>query len=118
MPARSRALFAALAIALLAVLLPASASAAYKTTVVVSLKFPAFHGKVKSPRSSCVGGRTVKLYRKLNGSATLLGTDTTNDNGKWSIPISKKRLTPGLYYAKAPARGDCKADKSSSFPIA
>ncbi|HEV2789742.1 MAG TPA: hypothetical protein VGV69_00405 [Solirubrobacterales bacterium] len=90
---------------------PATGAAAFKTTVVVSLKFPAFHGKLKSPRAACVEDRQVKLFRVRSGPDKLLGTDKSEDNGAWSIPIGR-RLTSGGYYAKAVARGNCRAGKS------
>lgn len=92
------------------------ASASYSTTVVVSLKTPAFHGSLKSSRGSCTTNRAVKLFRKKPGPDKLLGTDTSNASGKWSIPIGK-RLTPGSYYAKAPAKGSCRSDKSKVLTI-
>lgn len=121
MPDRCRALFIALAVAAVGVgaLLPAvSASAATRspTKVVVSLKFPAFHGGLQSPRSACVSNRGVRLYREKSGPDKLLGTDRSNASGKWSIPIGK-RLISGSYYAKAPARGNCKAGKSKVLPV-
>jgi hypothetical protein len=106
---------AVVAIGLLPVL-PAAAAHTYKTTVVVSLKFPAFHGKLKSPRASCVANRTVKLYRERSGPDKLLGSDKSEDGGAWSIPIGKN-LTSGAYYAKAPARGNCRGDKSKVLPV-
>jgi hypothetical protein len=110
-----RALIASLAIlALLAV--PVAASASFKTRVIVSLKFPAFHGKLASPRAGCVKDRKVKLFRTRSGPDKLLGTDKSEDNGKWSIPIGK-RLTSGGYYAKAVARGKCRAGKSKLIPV-
>ena len=115
MAARRPALFVVVFAA--AVLLAAPvASASYSTKVVVSLKTPAFHGSVKSSRSSCTANRTVKLFRKKPGPDKLLGTDTSNAGGKWSIPIGK-RLTPGSYYAKAPAKGSCSSDKSKVLTI-
>lgn len=91
MSVRSRVLFAVLAVALAAALLPAFASAGGKnsTKLVVSLKTPAFHGKVTSPRKGCLGSRTVKMYRELNGTKKMVGKDTTEDNGKWSILLGK-----------------------------
>jgi hypothetical protein len=118
MAVRRSALLAVLVVALAGVLLPVvSANAAsYSTKVIVSLKFPAFHGTLKSSRSSCAAGRTVKLYREKSGPDKLLGTDTSNAKTKWSIPIGK-RLTSGAYYAKAPAKGNCRAAKSKVIPI-
>jgi hypothetical protein len=105
-------------VALAAALLPAVsvAGASYSTKVIVSLKTPAFHGKLKSSRSACTSDRRVKLFRKKSGPDKLLGADRSNAEGKWSIPIGK-RLTPGSYYARAPATGRCKADKSKVLTI-
>lgn len=111
-----RRLVLPLLIAAAAVLLPASVATAASTKLIVSLKFPAFHGKLKSSRSSCTTGRTVKLFRKKAGPDQLLGTDRSNGKGKWSIPIGKPR--PGAsYYAKTPTRGSCGAAKSKVLKI-
>jgi hypothetical protein len=114
-----RVLFAILAVAVAAVLLPAvSASGASNapTKIVVSLKFPAFHGKLTSPRQACRGSRTVKLYRERNGKKKQLGKDTSEDNGKWAVPVGKN-LTSGAYYATVAKRGKCKAAKSQVLTI-
>jgi hypothetical protein len=115
---RRAALSAVLVIAMVAVLLPAAsaAGAGTATKVIVSLKFPAYHGSLQSSKQACVAGRTVKLFRKKSGPAKLLGTDTTSPKGKWSIPVGK-RLTSGAYYAKAIAKGTCKAGKSKVLTI-
>jgi hypothetical protein len=113
-----RAPLAVLAILAVAALLPALASGAGKnsTKIVVSLKTPAFHGKLTSPRQACLGSRTVKMYREVNGTKKLLGKDTSADNGKWSIPLGKN-LPPGGYYATVAPRGRCKPDKSQILPL-
>ncbi len=118
MPARRSTLLAAFVVALAAVLLPAVSPAAssYSTKIVVSIKVPAFHGTLKSGKSACATSRTVKLFREKSGADKLLGTDRSNAKAKWSIPIGK-RLTPGSYYAKAPAKGKCKPAKSKVIPI-
>lgn len=107
-----------LAVLLAVALLPAAlaAGASYSTKIVVSLKFPAFHGTLKSDRGACAAGRTVKLFREKSGPDKLLGTDTSNANREWSIPLGK-RLTSGSYYAKAPAKGKCKGAKSKVLSI-
>jgi hypothetical protein len=110
-----RALIMLLAIGALLVL-PVSAAAASKTTVIVSLKFPAFHGKVTSPRKACIAGRKVKMFRERNGKKVLLGRDRSNHKGKWSIPIGKK-LTSGSYYAVVTKTGKCSGDKSTVLPV-
>ncbi len=119
MSARSRVLLAALTVALVAALLPVvSASGAGKnsTKIAVSLKFPAFHGKLSSPRQACLGSRQVKMYRTRSGKTVQLGKDTSEDNGKWAIPVGKN-LTSGEYFATVAKRGKCKAAKSQVLTI-
>jgi hypothetical protein len=118
MPARRSALLAVLIVAL-AGALPATVSAAgssYSTQIIVSLKFPAFHGTLKSGKSACSTSRTVKLFREKSGPDKLLGTDKSDAKTKWSIPLGKK-LTSGSYYAKAPGKGKCKPAKSKVLSI-
>jgi hypothetical protein len=104
-----------IAVSIVALLLPAaSAAGATPTQVVVSLKFPAFHGTIQSPKAACKKNRTVKLYREKSGPDKLLGTDKSNKKGKWSIPI---KLISGGYYAKAPKKGTCAAAKSKVLPV-
>jgi hypothetical protein len=110
----SALLIAALVVALLPATLAAGAS--NSTRIVVSLKTPAFHGKLKSAKSACARGRKVKLFRKKPGPDKLLGIDRSNAKAKWSIPIGK-RLISGSYYAKAPAKGSCRAAKSKVLSI-
>jgi len=113
-----RALLAALAVICASAFLvfPATGAAAFKTKVVVSIKFPAFHGKLVSKRQSCVGNRRVKMFRERNGKKVKLGSDKSNAKGKWKIPVGKN-LKPGTYYATVAKRGNCKGDKSSTLPI-
>jgi hypothetical protein len=110
----SALLIAALAVALLPAALATGAN--NSTTIVVSLKNPAFHGMLKSGKSACAMGRMVKLFREKSGPDRLLGTDKSNAKAKWSIPIGK-RLISGSYYAKAPAKGSCKPAKSKVLSI-
>jgi hypothetical protein len=119
MVARRSVLLAVLIAVLVGAAVPAAsvAGSSYSTTIVVSLKFPAFHGTLRSARSACSTGRTVKLYRERSGPDRLLGTDTSNAKTKWSIPIGKKPPA-GSYYATTPAKGRCKPAKSNVIPIA
>jgi hypothetical protein len=114
---RRSILLAALAAALAVIVLPVSPAAAksFKTGLVVSLKFPAFNGKVTSKRSACLDNRRVKLYRSYDGSTTQLGQDRTNAKGKWAIPV--KPLSSGAYFAKVSKRGNCSAGKSEVLSI-
>lgn len=86
------------------------------TTIVVSLKFPAFHGTLASPRKACLGGRKVKMYRQRNGKTKLLGRGTSNAKGKWKVPVGKN-LTSGSYYAIVAKSSGCKGDKSQVLNI-
>jgi hypothetical protein len=89
----------------------------HATKVVVSLKFPAFHGSLRSGDDSCKGGRTVKMFRKKAGQpAKKLGTDASNAKGKWAIPVGKK-LISGSYFATVTAKGDCRGAKSKVLTI-
>jgi hypothetical protein len=117
MPINRRLLI--IALVLVAVIaLPALAQGAGKnsTKIVVSLKFPAFHGKLTSPRQGCLGSRTVKMYREKSGKKKQLGKDKSEDNGKWAVPVGKN-LTSGAYYATVAKRGKCKAAKSQVLTI-
>jgi hypothetical protein len=118
MPVPRRALLVVLLAACAVALLPTVASGAGKnsTQVVLSLKFPAFHGKLTSPRQACLGSRKVKVYRERNGAKKKLGSDTSEDNGKWAVPVGKN-LTSGSYYVTVAARGKCKAAKSKTIAI-
>jgi hypothetical protein len=119
MPVSRRALFAVLALVVAVALLPvvsASGAGNASTKIVVSLKFPAFHGKLTSSRSACLGSRTVKMYREKSGKKKQLGKDTSADNGKWAISVGKN-LTSGSYYATVAKRGKCKAAKSQVLTI-
>ena len=109
--------FASLLVVLAAVLLPASSAlaASYSTKVIVSLRTPAFHGKLKSSRGACKANRTVLLLRKKPGRDAVLGTGRSNAKGKWSIPVRFK--SGASYYAKAPAKGNCKVAKSKVLTI-
>jgi hypothetical protein len=111
-------LSALLVVAVATALLPAApaAGSGFSTKIVVSLKVPAFHGTLQSGKTACATNRTVKLYREKSGPDKLLGTDKSNAGSKWSIPLGKK-LTPGSYYVKAPAKGKCSAAKSKVLSI-
>ena len=116
MPINRRLLIAVLVVA--ALLPAATASAATSTKIVVSFKLPAFHGKLTSSREGCLGSRTVKLYRKRSGPDKRLGRDTSEDNGRWSIVIGRKKVPSGTYYLTVSSRGECRGAKSKTIPIA
>lgn len=99
-----------------ALALPATAAAA-GTKVTVSLKLPAFHGKLSSSNAGCVANRTVRLFKVRSGPDKLLKSGRSNANGAWSTVIARKSVPSGTYYAKATARGSCKAGTSKRLVI-
>ncbi len=99
-------------------LVPALASGAgsNSTKITLSIKLPAFHGKLTSPRQACLGSRTVKMFRTYKGKTVQLGHDKSEDNGAWKVSVGKN-FAPGEYFATVTARGKCKAAKSNVFRI-
>jgi hypothetical protein len=110
------ALLACLTAAVLVAAPLAGAAKPHKTTVVVSLKFPAFHGSLKSADDGCLGGRQVAMYRKQGGKVKKLGGDRSNAQGKWKIPVGKN-LTSGEYFAAVAKKGECKGGRSKPLAI-
>ncbi|HEY2714912.1 MAG TPA: hypothetical protein VGI73_01675 [Solirubrobacterales bacterium] len=110
------ALLACLAVVALVAVPVAGAAKPHATTVVVSLKFPAFHGSLKSKDDGCLGGRKVTMYRKHGGKAKKLGTGTSNAKGKWQVLVGK-HLASGQYFATVAAKGECKGGRSQTLPI-
>jgi len=118
-----RTLISLLALALLGASALAVSAAAkvptktYATKLVMSEKFPAFHGQLESKNKFCIGARPVKLYRERSGPDKLLGTDRSDGSGAWKVSLGNK-LISGAYYSLAPVFGSaslgitCKADKS------
>jgi hypothetical protein len=94
----------------------AGAAKPHRTTVVVSLKFPAFHGSLKSGDDGCLGGRQVSMFRKRDGKLRKLGTDTSNARGKWEVRAGKN-LTSGEYFATVAKKGECKGGRSKPVAI-
>jgi hypothetical protein len=94
----------------------AGAAKPHATKIVVSLKFPAFHGSLKSGDDSCLGGRTVSMFRKQGGKTKKLGSDTSNAAGNWKIPVGKN-LSSGEYFATVAAKGECKGARSKPLAV-
>ena len=110
------ALLACLTAAVLVAAPVAGAAKPHATKIVVSLKFPAFHGSLKSGDDGCLGGRSVAMYRKRGGKTTKLGSDTSDGSGKWEIPVGKN-LTSGEYFAAVAKKGECKGARSKPVPV-
>ena len=112
-----RFLLSILAVLCAAALAMPAAAAAAGTTVTVSLKLPAFHGKLTSSNKGCVANRTVRLFKVRSGSDKQLKTARSNGNGGWSTVIARKKVPSGTYYVKAAGRGKCKAGTSKRLVI-
>jgi len=58
-----------------------------------------FAGKIDSGTAKCKRNRTIALYRKKNGNTKNVGSDKTNDKGKFKIGIGNPKN--GKYVAQA-----------------
>ena len=64
---------------------------------------PAFHGRIVSDNDACEQGRSVKLFKeRRNGGKRLLGTTTSDLDGKWQVLVDP--LSSGAYFAVAQKR--------------
>ncbi len=100
-------------------------SAKYSTKLTLSYS-PAsgghFSGKVKSPRSACVAGRAVTVYRSKAGKDPAIGSATSAGSGKWRVNPAGS-VAAGDYYARTPGvklaagGGTCTAAKSISTHV-
>ena len=75
--------------------------ATYDTTLIMRQTAPAFHGKVKSDSDLCIADRRVKLYRRKRAGRPkhLLGTDRSDENGRWAVLEDQFTLRSGIYFA-------------------
>ena len=98
---------AALAIAAILALGASSASAGTTDYPTVFTKFKytlkggvaTFKGEVSSAKGACVQDRPVKLYRQHSGKTKKVGSDHTNNKGKFEIDLGNGRPSDGKYYA-------------------
>lgn len=90
-----------IAIAIMAAVTMQTASAAARTHVSIRFNHTTerFHGKVRSPNSECMAGRTVKLFKKTATGRVLQGKDRSGRHGHWRIEVMHAH---GHYFAKVP----------------
>jgi hypothetical protein len=103
-------------VSLLALAPLAGATDSHSTKVVVSLKFPAFHGSLRSSDDSCLGGRTLTVTRRHAGKTKKLGSATSKASGAWKIPVGRN-LTSGEYSVSVAPKGECKGGRSKALTI-
>ena len=97
-----------LAVALVGVFLLGSSTVAahvFTANSSVSIRFDdgKFKGRVESSRESCEKNRNVAVFKKRSQRPDLfIGSDKTNDNGRYSIP--KPKGIKGRFYARVERR--------------
>ena len=110
------------AIGLATLALTASAQAVVRapTTLTIRADGLDLSGKVKSPRLSCLGGRTIRLYKQVGTEQNpsvdrRIATDTSErqgDVGVWSVGNTGME---GKFYARTGATLECKSDTSPTI---
>jgi hypothetical protein len=90
------------------------ATAGGGTTVTIKGPQGDFHGKVNT-REPCRAERTVKVFKVREGDDRKIGSDTTGDDGKWSIGNSG--FKNGRFYAKVKKSDGCEAARSETIKL-
>lgn len=97
-----------LSVALLAAAIPLSVIGTAQADTIpsqVSIKWnenrTLFKGKVRSEDPECLGDRRVTVFKKRPGKDKKVGSDFTNNRGKWKVD---KRQANGRYYARVAAK--------------
>ena len=111
---------AAVALAFLALAGPASAAGAAKTTLTIRAQGLDLSGTVQSSRGSCLGNRTIKLYKQQGreqrpGSDPVIATETSErqgDHGEWSTGNTGMR---GKFYVRTGKIPGCTAATSKTI---
>ena len=90
------------------------------TTVTIQAEGVDLFGKVKSMKLSCLGNRTVKVYKQKGAEQSpstdrVIASDTSErqgDVGVWSV---RNTGMEGKFYARTGATLECKADSSPTI---
>ena len=90
------------------------ATAGGGTTVTIKGPQGDFHGKVNT-REPCKAERTVKVFKVRKGDDRNIGSDTTGDDGKWSIGNSG--FKNGRFYAKVKKTDECEGARSETIKL-
>jgi hypothetical protein len=77
-----------------------------------------FKGKLASQSPACLSEQKVRVFEKQKGKDPKLGSDTTGENGKYSL---KEKSADGKFYAKVKqtsiSGGTCLAAKSETIKV-
>src|SRR5829696_4178739 len=114
------AFLAAISLATLAIAASAQAIVRAPTTLTIRADGLDLSGKVKSPRLSCLGGRTIRLYKQVGAVQNpsvdkRIATDTSErvgDHGEWSTGNTGMA---GKFYVRTGRTTACKADSSDTL---
>lgn len=91
----ARAALVVLLSAIGALALPATGAGAkepmesFSTRVIISEKYPAFHGKLHSKSTFCAAERPVRVFRERSGNDEVLGRRRSDRDGTWQISIGE-----------------------------
>jgi hypothetical protein len=115
----------------LAIALAASAGTALggqvvkiRSKVTIAEQGLRFHGRVISPNVACEQGRKVKLKRVTAGTDQVMGTSTSDAQGRWEVQVSGfAGISLSRFYARVRRRAEgaagttfvCRADRSRSI---
>jgi len=103
-----------------AVLAPAAAQAGNTDVIVSTYNGSSFIGEVQSSKGSCRNKRKVTLYKEGASKDIKLGSDKSgpgkgDTQGGWII--THEGASPGGYYVKVKAKGNCDKDKSQTYNL-
>jgi hypothetical protein len=116
-------------LALAAVSVPAWGTRTVKipSKVTIASNGAVMHGHVESPNSACIEGRKVKLKRVISGGRDqVMGTSTTNANGRWRVTVSGfAGVSLAHFYARVRRRAEgtagtiyvCRPDRSREIML-
>jgi hypothetical protein len=100
---------------------PAAATTKYPSTVTIQQDRFGFHGTVSSPGPpACHTNRFVNVFRRTGSNNHLVGSDTTNSTGFWSV---RATVHQGTYFAVVKRRvlpsrdAICQADVSPVITV-
>jgi hypothetical protein len=99
---------------------PVKAATKAGTTVTIQAEGVDLFGKVKSTKLSCLGNRTVKVYKQKGTTQSpstdlVIASDTSErvgDHGEWSVGNTGME---GKFYARTRATLSCKGDTSPTI---
>ena len=83
------------------------------TKVTISNDNDTFSGSVSSKKDKCEPDRKVTLFKKTGDGKKKVGSDTTNDDGDWSVDSEKT----GKFFAVVKETKSCFAAQSKQIKV-